>query len=329
MKTRILASLFAVTLALPLCLASCNLLTSNELDSIAESLYNSQYNEEANAQQAILESFQKNNSALLYDLLTDDYYNYLINLVKTNRLSSKSYIAPHPFAFLEEQGHDVNRVRSGALDCTTHTFTKDEEPNKLYMAVYVENDGEYYTEYLLRYTLTEKEMSDYKMLFDKRTIQAAFINDQISKSKTPEILSEINLKKYCHDNYLSNDKFAYMIHNTLTTDRSVSYDLILKDYDIDNDTFSIMMFTYHRSNDAPTIRNDKNYIATEITLKARLGEQVKFENGVVTIQECYIDNCEPVNPINTLTKDKITYFATGMIPSKCADLTTLELTNSK
>ena len=328
MKTRILASLLALTLTLPLCLASCNLLTSNELDSIAESLYNSQYNEEANAQQAILESFQKNNSALLYDLLTDDYYNYLIDLIKTNKLSSKSYIAPHPFAFLEEQGHDVNRVRSGALDCTTHTFTKDEEPNKLYMAVYVENDGDYYTEYLLRYTLTEKEMADYEMLFEKGTLQVAFINDQLSKSKTPEILSEINLKKYCHDNYLLNDKFNYAVHN-INKDNSCRYDIILRDYDVESDTFTLLVFTFHGSANIPSVEDGDYYITTEITLKAILGKQINIENNILTIPSTYNGNCTPVNPINTLTKDKITYFATGMIPSKCADLTTLELTNSK
>lgn len=253
-----------------------------EAESTSESVSSTEKN--------VLEKF-KNNSQLLKDLLTDEYYNYLINLVKTNKLSSMSYVGPHPFAFLEDQGHDVNRVRSGALSCTTHTFTKDEEPNKLYMAVYVENDGEYYTEYLLRYTLTEKEMSDYEMLFEKGTLQARFINNEVSKKKTPEILLETYMSKTSHDGLQNDDNFNGWVEKNIDSNNH-SHGFLLKDFDIENHTFTILLFSKQESEN--TRLNDDCKI-TELIIGDRMGDSLYLNNNILTSPFRFNYNCYELN----------------------------------
>lgn len=95
-------------------------------------------------------------------------------------------IYSHPFAFLESRGHDVSSIISGEIKCKTFMFVSDTIPDYLYIATCVADPGNtYYTEYLVRYHLTEQEMKDFKSLFfnyDKGCFDnAVFLPDAVSR----------------------------------------------------------------------------------------------------------------------------------------------------
>ena len=145
----------------------------------------------------------KQYSQLLQNVLNDEYYDSLLNQVisgNTEILKTGAF-APHPYAFLEDEGYDVDAIRQAPNELSrTITYVLEDEPNNLYMFTRVLIDNSYYAVYHLRYTLTDKEMEDYNFLFDGNhqfaetnlnfLRESAFINDKISEMKTPTVLGE-------------------------------------------------------------------------------------------------------------------------------------------
>ncbi len=101
----------------------------------------------------------------------------------------------HPYAFLQKQGYDVEKIKSGELSCQTFTFVKKDEPTKLYMSTRVQSIGKTFVyetpcfdNYLLSYNLSKQEMADYKKVHEQELIYANFMNDAISAQKQETIL---------------------------------------------------------------------------------------------------------------------------------------------
>ncbi|MGN0812954.1 MAG: hypothetical protein ACI4MQ_05575 [Candidatus Coproplasma sp.] len=188
-------------------------------------------------------------SQLVMNILNDRELNSLIDRAKEDTsLYSSAYFDPHPYAFLEKQGEPVERVKSGELSCSTTSYVDPDEPNSLYMMIYVENDDDratvnYYSEYILKYTLTDKEMADYKMLHGgyQAYIQAVFMNNEIAENKTATIISHTYTTTYAHSHL--KESFAEQKSVTgseyIGTDR---VDCILKDYDLDTQTFNVVVY---------------------------------------------------------------------------------------
>ena len=144
-------------------------------------------------------------SKLLQNVLTNEYYNSLIDSARSGNSSlyESGAFQPHPYAFLEEEGFDVEAIQNKQLDCYTMSYVLDEEPNNLYMFTRV-NDGSVVYNYLLMYELTDQEMKDYDMTHDcpksvtDYYVQAVFMNNEISQMKTPKILgtSKMTVKAF-------------------------------------------------------------------------------------------------------------------------------------
>ncbi len=133
-------------------------------------------------------------SQMLLNVLNDSYYNslheQLTNENWMNLYNTPAY-DPHPYAFLEDEGIDTNKILNGTYPAFTMSFVLDEEPNNLYIHTRVLIDGSYYQSYLITYKLTNKEMSDYQEMHGQTGIDnsfkwpAFFLNDEISKIKQP------------------------------------------------------------------------------------------------------------------------------------------------
>lgn len=148
---------------------------------------------------------------LLQNVLNNEYYNQLIGQAEADFDFYKTgYFDPHPYAFLEDEGYDIQAIKDNEIECYTMSYILDEEPNNLYMYTRVANEGDFYTNYLVKYTLTDKEMKDYKLTHEdtnnssKFYIQSVFMNNEISELKTPTIVGESNIsfdafKKFTKD----------------------------------------------------------------------------------------------------------------------------------
>ena len=161
-------------------------------------------------------------SSILNSILNDSSINTLIDRLQSNdpTLDSKSF-AMHPYAFLASKGHNVSKIKSGELDCHTASFICDDEPNSLYMVISVDDESgkipyDYIAQYYIKYTLTDQEMAEYKMLFEGDYAQAYFMNNAISQHKTAEVISQSYLlketqtyfaNKLRQNTYVTNNKY--------------------------------------------------------------------------------------------------------------------------
>ena len=196
-------------------------------------------------------------SKIFEKVLNEDYYNNLIKAAEEDsQFQYTGYFDPHPYAFLKSRGHDIDAIKNDELACRTVSFVREDEPNNLYIMTYVESKttDPYYTEYMLRYTLTDREMNEYKFLHNDNTryyVQAAFKNDEISAQKKATVISETKMNKTAHEEMKESISTVNISKNKLNTDWA---DILLKDFDEATQEFTIYIYPYlSKSNEVTSI----------------------------------------------------------------------------
>ena len=181
-------------------------------------------------------------SQILQNILLNKEYDNLIyqaTVAKDYQLLETGVFEPHPYAFLEGEGFDVQAIKNDEIDAYTMSFVKDEEPNNLYIFTRVMQDNSYWTNYLLKYTLTDKEMDDYHYLHtgEGKTaffIQSVLMNNEISKTRKPEIVGKANISIEAIDK-ITNDLQRISLYKENKTD------VIFLNPNKENATFEMML----------------------------------------------------------------------------------------
>lgn len=161
-----------------------------------------------------------NYSQILQDVLNSSYYDGVIdNYKNTEGFSTNNIHAPIPYDFLEEQGHDVSAIKANTLKCASVAYTKGEDTNTLYLSTRVENSAStpYYTCYVLKYNLTDKEYDDLYMLHNKKYIQSGFFIQELDSQKNPTVLSKANITVGSYDKLVDTRKNDTNYFNTTPT----------------------------------------------------------------------------------------------------------------
>ncbi len=259
-KKRIGALAIATTLGLStLSLSSCDLL--NQFINPNNSSYNSNSTHP-----------DENYSSSGHGTNNNSKYSQLLqNILNDNNLTG----AYHPYDFLEDQGHDVDAIKRGDLTCKTSSYVKDSEPNNLYMMTYVETKAAtpYYTEYVLKYNLTDQEMSDYEFLHRGKYIQAIYMNNEISENKRATVVNKAKISVKAHENFkeaIETDK------DTFDKLNNKYLDIMLKEYSVADNTFSLYIFP------RATMGNTMTYYGNIGTYPLSGSDsQVKDANGIM------------------------------------------------
>ena len=200
-------------------------------------------------------------SVVLQNLLEDEYYDDLIARAKSdNSLYNTGYFYPLPYSFLEDEGYDIEQIKQGTLKSQISAYTYKDDANSLYMAVGVETKASkpYYTQYILKYNLTQQEMADYKMLHAGYYIQAVFINDAISEYKTPTIVVKNKITVEAYDAILDElDEYSNI--NKIFANKKIG-GLTLFNYDLEKQTFEVQIRSTAKS--GHTMITNKGVVTT-------------------------------------------------------------------
>lgn len=183
-------------------------------------------------------------SKLFQNVMSNLEYKILVDRADdNNELYKSAYFDPHPYAFLEDEGFDVDAIKDGELFCRTQSFVLKDEPNNLYIATYVDC-GDYYEHFMLKYKLTNEEMYDYDYVhghdYGKFYVESVFFNNEISKMKEPEIVANTKMTKEAHQ-----DMKKSFINKLKPYEFGSDYfEIILKDYDTEKDSFNLYVMPY-------------------------------------------------------------------------------------
>ena len=141
-------------------------------------------------------------SQILQNVLNDNYYTNLISVDSTwtgSAQDAPSYQNPKynaiPYGFLEEEGFNIDEIKNKQVSSKSDMYTIG---NDLYIELRVETKASknYFTNYILKYTLTDKELHEFNVLFTnsgsgKTTFyRAPFFVQELSYAKTPEVVSK-------------------------------------------------------------------------------------------------------------------------------------------
>ena len=174
-------------------------------------------------------------SQLTLDMLNDEYYKSLIEERKNFSYSYYNRYASIPYGFLENEGLNVELLKSDSDYCQTYIYTTNENSNNLYLSLAYKNNNtypSYHDFYTLEYSLAENEMNDFKYLVENNYFESSLFIQYLSYQKEPEILSKatMNALSYTYtkeniSNYTApyfNSPFFNLIGFS-TTDNTLTY----------------------------------------------------------------------------------------------------------
>ncbi len=217
---------------------------------------------------------QDNNkhSDLLMSVVNDKDYTTLMSKTRPENYKIPAF-DPHPYAFLEDEGIDIDKILDGTYKANTMTFVLDDEPNNLYMNTRVLIDDSYYQAYLITYKLTDKEMADYKLIhgdYSKYSYSwpAFFINDKISETKQPTKVLETKYTKLTHEVFQKS---------------ASAYVSGIKDYilpSIDQSSKSYYYLEYHKHFNPDSAKETK-----EIFIATFKYSRIRNANGIYEISQ--------------------------------------------
>jgi len=254
-------------------------------------------------------------SQILQNVLTDRYY---ANLIEMDHSSYKGYGSRNsyqnaqfnaiPFGFIEDEGFDISKIKNGLLETNVNLYTINKD---LFIELRVETKAStnYFTHYLLKYTLTDKEIKELDSLFEPMSnvcgtrgtyYQAPFFVQELSYQKTPEVISKAHITQDSVDEIESyfNKKKYNSNTNKITYIKSVVLDSFTE---ITHHTFQTHMFA------------DNAYTPDKINFKTKLNT-ITLETGGTC--------CSTINSINIFTDNDIHFYLSNENQEKYQSSTT-------
>ena len=154
------------------------------------------------------ENKEKEFSSILDKILTDKYYTNMVDRILGNSHELAKDMLPIPYKFLRQHGHNVDAYLDGTLDVFASSYIYDNDKNHIYVSVKAENVsnsiyGNYYTNYVLKYPLTNQEYDEYTDLCDGEYLQGLLFIQELDNQKTPEIVNKINVQKATYDRMIT------------------------------------------------------------------------------------------------------------------------------
>ena len=131
-----------------------------------------------------------------YDDISDEYVNsYYHEDTDFYYYEIRNSESPIPYTFLEREGYDIEKIKSGELSCETVAYIMDGDTTRLYISTQPESPAGYYGNYILSYPLTQQEYEDLYMLHDKLYFQAGLFVQELDAQKRATVESHIDVEK--------------------------------------------------------------------------------------------------------------------------------------
>lgn len=185
-------------------------------------------------------------SQITYNLLENSYYRNLMQNYSSTATGRDSQIYnPIPYAFLQSEGYNIERIKNDEIECCSMPFRKDGEENSLYIALRVETDAQipYYTCYILKCELSNLEMSDFHYLHNNTLFEAPLFVQELSYQKNLTIESEASMTIDCYNRILNVLKTTYLCPaETLFGTDNIVIDIL--DFSTSNNTLDLYVRPY-------------------------------------------------------------------------------------
>ncbi len=180
-----------------------------------------------------------NYSQILQNVLTDSYYYELISLDKSYFETNKEYLhyknAKYnaiPYGFLEDEGFDINAIKNNKVASQSDMYL---DGNDLFIELKIETkvgytfsnskETSYFTNYILKYNLTDQEVKEIKAMFKRLDVsiekttyfQSAFFVQELSYQKEPTVISKTYATEKGLQSFATHaDKANYLTTNRIT-----------------------------------------------------------------------------------------------------------------
>ncbi len=141
-------------------------------------------------------------SPALQAVLKSNYYNKQIYKAKNGQFGiingypiAKNVFGQIPYKFLEDEGYNVDELKTTDVEINALTYTYEGKENELYNLVNVSYNTKdrYISQYLLKYKISDQEYKDLKMLINGNYIQIGLFVQELNNFHTPEVVSHYNI----------------------------------------------------------------------------------------------------------------------------------------
>lgn len=237
-------------------------------------------------------------SQILQSIIDSPYYDSVIDKFENQGHSySTNLQSPIPYTFLEREGIDVEAIKNEELKCRSTAYIKNGDTSKIYVSTLAETDAGYYANYILSYSLTEKEYEDLYMLHDGAYLQAGLFIQELDAQKTAKVESHINVNMRTFVGL--EERFQYLCEDYIN-DKEVLIDVVSAN---NNAKFTVNVRTM------PPIREgmiiDKQELRT-INCSSD-NNSFKYDNSIVSMLNTAFFNVDNLEEFES-TVESITYF---------------------
>ncbi len=257
-------------------------------------------------------------SQAMQNVLTENYYQSLITKAEQHSnlgsysKNNNAYMAI-PYQFLTDQGFDVLNISKNNLRARSELFT---EGNDLYITLYAEKAAStnYFANYVLKYELTDQELSDLNRLYSSASpasnatyVQAPFFIQEISKLKTPEVISEAYITPEAYERVNADIGYGTSIfENGVMNATFMGYEHTNRHYysfliceNSENakavkNTGKMGMITYHMAGNSTTnFDNNTIYDNAENNVSSKITEEnvTAFQNSIKEVTFYHSNDC--------------------------------------
>ncbi|MCD7728615.1 MAG: hypothetical protein LUI60_01710 [Clostridia bacterium] len=157
-------------------------------------------------------------SSIFSTIITSSSYLYTNEQKNTyGSVSGNSYSSTSqkyqeiPYGF-DDADFNSQKIYNDELECVSIPYFINGNNNTLYLSVRAEHDDDsttsYYTCYILKYTITDKEYSELTQIFSGNTLLMPFYIQELSKQKTATIVNKVKIKVTAYEymlKYLKNN----------------------------------------------------------------------------------------------------------------------------
>lgn len=162
-------------------------------------------------------------SKTLQTVLTSDYYNDLIALMKTGHYKdpNKNYFDGGfnkaeciPYTFLKKQGENIQDILNDDIRVICSPYINDNDKNVLFNRVeitYDNDNNDYIKQYLIKYKITDQELEDLKMLYQGKYYQAQMFVQELDNQRDAELVSEFSIYESTYKGLLAEFNMAKVL----------------------------------------------------------------------------------------------------------------------
>ena len=196
----------------------------------------------------------------------------------------------HPYNFLENEGEDIDALKNDDIAAATISYVERNDNgnynNELFLRTVITksiNSNKYNEMFLIKYPLTDKELSDYFMLNNGNYYQAKFFLQELDNQKQGQLISKFTIEKNTYNGLVNRFNTAKTIPSLFSAENIDNFNVIdfVPDENDPESYFMTVKCMFKTEDD----RNERYRHIGKMTIRIHSYGGITFNNNILRMED--------------------------------------------